>query len=196
MRNPNIRCPLPPVGADPDSLRQFEGTGSPKFRVLPLIPSTGGTTNVTQGGGSSTSGGSGGGSGTSSNTLSAKTSTVVLATIPPFSAVRTTINLSQSFQLLSIAANAGCCIRLYGSLAGQAADSARPVDAPPAAEVTQNLIIDIVLDTAPFIWQTQNIIGANQNAPQSTTIYVTVINPGGAGLGSTTVTVNYIPLET
>jgi hypothetical protein len=194
MSNPNIRCPLPPVGADPDSLRQFEGNESPKFRVLPLIPQTGGTTTVTEGG-TSTSGGSGGSSGTTPSAIVSKSVAVTVSSVPAGSAVNTTAAVSQSFQLLSIAASRGLCVRLYGTRAAQVADAVRPVDAPAAAEVTGNLIVDVVLDTAPFIWQTQNILGANQDAPQMSTIYVTVINPTTAGFGATSVTLSYVPLE-
>src|SRR6266702_6429600 len=37
--NPVIRCPLPPFGADPDVLRQFEtGSQIPHIRLFPLLP--------------------------------------------------------------------------------------------------------------------------------------------------------------
>lgn len=196
MSNPNIRCPLPPVGADPDSLRQFEGNESPKFRVLPLIPPTGGTTTVTTSGGSSSSGGSGGSGGTTPTAINAKTVTLTIGAVGPNAAVRTQLSLSQSYQLVSLTANNPCCIRLYGTAAAQSGDSVRPPDNPVPAEITMNLIIDVVLDTVPYVWQTQNIVGANQDSPQSATTYITVINPSVTGLSNVVVTITYAPLET
>jgi hypothetical protein len=197
MSNPNIRCPLPPVGADPDSLRQFEGSESPKFRVLPLNPQTGGTTTVKEfGGGASSGGSSSGGSSGSSINIVAKTASATFVSIAGNSSAQTTVVLSQSFQILSITANQGCCVRLYGSIAGQTADSGRGVDAPAPAETTQGLIIDVVLDTSPFVWQPHNIIGANGDSVQSKNVYMTIINPGAAAINGLLVTISYVPLET
>lgn len=193
MSNPNIRCPLPPVGADPDSLRQFEGHESPKFRVLPLQPQTGGSTTVEEfasSGGSSSSGGGG----SSAFTIVPKTVSVSIATL--IGSALVPVTLSQSFQLLYISANQPCCVRLYGSAASRTADIGRAVDAPVPAEVTQGLVIDVVLDTSPYLWQTQNIIGANQDATQGTTGYLNVINPSASPLSGLTVTIGYVPLET
>jgi hypothetical protein len=195
MSNPNIRCPLPPVGADVDSLRQFEGSESPKFRVLPLTPQTGGTTTVKEFGGASSGSSSGGSSGSSIN-LVAKTASATFVSIAGNSSAQTTVVLSQSFQILSITANQGCCVRLYGSIAGQTADSGRGVDAPAPAETTQGLIIDVVLDTSPFVWQPQNIVGSNSDSIQSKNVYVTVINSGPAAINGLLLTISYVPLET
>jgi len=193
MSNPNIRCPLPPVGADPDSLRQFEGNESPKFRVLPLLPQTGGTTTVKQGGSTGTS--SGGGS-SSSVSIVAKTASATFVNIAGGGSATTSVVMSQSFQILSITANLGCCIRLYGSASARTSDVGRGVDAPAPAETTQGLIIDVVFDTAPFVWQCQNIVGANSDSLQNTNVYVTVINPGSASISGLQVTITYVPLET
>lgn len=196
MSNPNIRCPLPPVGADPDSLRQFEGNESPKFRVLPLQPQTGGATTVDEFGGGTSSGGSSGGSSGSSVNIVAKTASATFVSIAGNGAAQTTVTLSQSFQILSITANQGCCVRLYGSTDGQTADSGRGVDDPAPAATTQGLIIDVVLDTTPFVWQPQSIVGSNSDSIQSKNVYVTVINPGAAAINGLLVTISYVPLET
>ena len=193
--NPNIRCPLPPVGGDPDSLRQFEGNESPKFRVLPLIPQTGGATTLNEFGGGAASGGSSGGSSGGINIV-AKTASVTFVSIAGSSSTQTTVVLSQSFQILSIAANQGCCVRLYGSASARTSDAGRGVDAPAPAETTQGLIIDVVLDTTPFIWQPQNIVGSNSDSIQSKNCYVTVINPGNAAINGLLLTISYVPLET
>lgn len=196
MSNPNIRCPLPPVGADPDSLRQFEGSESPKFRVLPLQPQTGGTTTVKEFGGGAGSGSSSSGGSSTSTAIVAKTVSATFVSIAGGTAATTTVVMSQSFQVLSIAANQGCCIRLYSTAAFRTGDIGRGVDVAVPAEVTQGIIIDVVLDTTPFIWQPQSIVGANSDQVQSANIYMTVINPGSAAINGVLVTISYVPLET
>ena len=196
--NPSIRCPLPPFNSDPDTLRQFEnGTLSPKIRVLPLPPnpgSGGGTTTIVNNVG--TSGSSGGG--TSTNT----TTTLVASSVAPVTGLLIaggvftgTVLLAKSFQLLSISANAACEVRLYGTAAAQAFDAARPLDTPVSPEVTSNLIVDVVLDTLPYFWPLQNIVGANQDTPQSKTLYISVFNLAGAPVTNIAVTLNYVALE-
>jgi len=191
----NIRTVLPPIGADTDSLRQFEGKNtSPQFRIIPLAPQTGGGTTVSAaGGGTSTSGGSGG---TVPASIASKTASLFVAQIPAGSAVRLTAILSQSFQVLYLASNQAACIRLYGAQVAQVTDSVRAVDAPAPAETTQGLILDVVLDTAPFIWYAQNVVGSNQNTTQSALAYVTVINPSNAPLSNVVITLAFVPLET
>lgn len=192
MASSMARCPLPPTFADADSLRTFQkGSSTPQFRIMPLVPQTGGTTTVTSGGSSSESSGGGGGS-----AVSTATTASVTVNIPASGAIITRVAATQSFQLLSISANAPCCVRLYGNAAAQDTDSSRAIDAPVPAELTQNIIIDLVFDTAPYFWTTQNIMGVNADSPQGTTLYVTVLNPTAAPLSNATVYITYIPLET
>ena len=201
--NPSIRCPLPPIGADPDSLRQFEGSTTPKFRVLPLPPQTGSVTVIKSGGGASSSaasgsggsGGSGGAGGGGATGGVVQTVSTVIVSLAGNTAVLVPVTLSRSFQILSISANQPCCVRLYGSATARTADAGRGVDAPAPAETTQGLIIDVVFDTAPFVWQCQNIVGANGDPTQSPTAYMTIINPGNAGLSGATVFISFVPLE-
>jgi hypothetical protein len=196
--NPSIRCPLPPFNSDPDTLRQFEnGTLSPKIRVLPLPPNSGsggGATTIVNN--ISTSGSSGGG--TSTNT----TTTLVASSVTPVTGLLIaggvftgTVQLAKSFQLLSISASAPCEVRLYGTAAAQAFDAARPLDAPVPPEVMSNLIVDVVLDTLPYFWPLQNITGANQDTPQSKTLYMSVFNLAGVPETNISVTIAYVPME-
>ena len=190
--SPTVRCPLPPTNADADSLRTFQkGSSTPQFRVMPLPPQTGGSTTVTEGGSSSSSSGSGGGT-----AVSVATTVSITANIPANGATITSIAATQSFQLLSISTNAPCCVRLYGNAAAQDTDSSRVIDAPVPAELTQNIIIDLVFDTAPYFWTTQNIVGVNAESPQGTTLYVTVLNPNAVAISNLTVYVTYVPVET
>ena len=190
--SPTVRCPLPPTNADADSLRTFQkGSSTPQFRVMPLPPQTGGSTTVTEGGSSSSSSGSGGGT-----AVSVATTVSTTVNIPANGATITRIAATQSFQLLSISTNAPCCVRLYGNAAAQDTDSSRAIDAPVPAELTQNIIIDLVFDTTPYFWTTQNIMGVNADSPQGTTLYVTILNPNAVPISNLTVYITFLPLET
>ena len=192
MASATARCPLPPTFADADSLRTFQkGSSTPQFRIMPLVPQTGGTTTVISEGSSSESGGGGGGS-----AVSTATTASVTVNIPASGAIITRVAATQAFQLLSISANAPCCVRLYGNAAAQDTDSSRAIDAPVPAELTQNIVIDLVFDTIPYFWTTQNIVGVNADSPQGTTLYVTVLNPTAAPLSNVTVYITYVPLFT
>ena len=186
-----VRCPLPPTNADADSLRTFQkGSSTPQFRVMPLPPQTGGTSVVTTGGASTSSGGS------SSGGVSAIARTATVSVnIPANSAVLTRVAASRSFQLFSVGSTAPADVRLYGSQATQSSDSSRKIDAPVPAELTQGLLLDVVFDTVPYFWNTQNITGVNADSPQTTNLYVSVFNPNPIPLSNVTVYITYLPLE-
>ena len=193
--SPRMRTAVPGTNADADLINQVgKGGSNPQFRMLPLPPSSGGSVTVITGGNSTSSGSSSGGS--SSTSINPKTVTLSIPSLGPNSLIATSVTASQSFQMLSVASNNPVCVRLYGSAAAQISDSSRAVDAPVPAELVQNIILDIVLDTSPYIWYCQNIVGINANAPQSTLLYVTVINASNVGLSGTTITIALIPLET
>jgi hypothetical protein len=191
--SPRTRCPLPPTNADADSLRTFQkGSSTPQFRVMPLVPPTGGSVTVTTGGGTSSSGSSS--SGGSSSASAAKTASVTV-NIPANSAILTRVTIASSFQIFSVAATAPVDVRLYGSQAVQSSDTARQVDAPVPAELTQNIILDVVFDTVPYFWNTQNIVGVNADSPQSTSLYVSVFNKMSTPLSNITIYITYVPIE-
>lgn len=194
IANPSIRCPLPPFNIDPDTLRQFEvGNLTPQIRVIPLPQQTGGSNTITNTASSSSSSSSGGGSSISGIAL--KSVTLTSGVIVVGGSQLTSVSMAKSFQLISIASTSACDIRLYGTNAAQSFDNSRLIDAPVPAETMMNLITDIVFDTAPFVWDFQNLVGANQDSPQSTTIYITIKNTGSAPLASTSLTFNFLPLE-
>ena len=195
--SPRSRCPLPPTNADADSLRTFEkGSSTPQFRALPLPPQTGSTTSTSSTGGTSSSSGGGsggsGGSGGGSSSPAAKTASVVV-NVPGNDATLTRVTTSQSFQLFSVGATAPCDVRLYGNQGAQSADSSRQIDAPIPAELSQNIILDVVFDTTPYFWNTQNISGLNADSPQGTSLYVSVFNPNSTPLSNVTVYITYVP---
>jgi hypothetical protein len=191
----NARCPLPPTNADADSIRTFQkGSSTPQFRVMPLVPQTGGNAVVTEVSASSSTSSTSSGSGSTSTSATPQTISVT-ANIAPLDAIVTQVTASRSFQLFSISANAGCCVRIYGNAAAQSIDNARAIDAPVPAELTQNIIIDVVFDTVPYFWTTQNIVGVNSDSPQGKTLYVTILNTTDTPLSNVTVFITFLPLE-
>jgi hypothetical protein len=195
--NPSIRCPLPPFNVNVDTLRQFdqsEGAG-PKRRVIPLPISTSIGNGIVVQKAVAISTGSSGGSSSTTATLTAKTVVFTSPLVAPGVSSFQAINMSsKSFQLITAIANGPCEVRIYGSAIAQAIDASRPTDAPLAAELGNNMITDVVLDTAPFTWNWQNRVGANSNTPQTTSIYITVTNLG-MGTAAPQVTFVFLPLE-
>lgn len=192
--NPFIRCPLPPLNANSDTLRQFNEDGKiPARRVIPLPVSTGS-------GGSSTtinnttvySSGSGGGS-TPSTPLTSQTVTVNIPSLTAGATYTALVVMAKSFQLLSMTSSNPIEARIYGDPTTQIIDIGRLTDTPPPFETTPGLITDVVLDTSPYQWNWQNRIGANASSPQTTTIYMTFV--GVSGIPGATVTVTFLPLE-
>jgi len=194
--NPWIRSPIPPTAAGPDTLRQFnDGDANvPRRRLLPL-PSTvtgsgsGSTVNTTVISSPSSS------SSTSTPTsLKAQTITYVSPLLNSGITSYSALNLTaKSFQLITCTATGPCEIRIYGSSIAMAADASRPMYAPLAAELANNLITDLVLDTAPYTWNWQNRVGANSNTPQTTNLYIAVTNLSGPTMVQVNITM--LPLE-
>lgn len=193
VRNTVMRCPLPPVQVTPDSLRQFYMGGQvPQMRLLTppsnITGSSGGTvistTNITTASTSSSS----------SVSLAATSASFTTPTINPNAYYSGSVLLAKSFQLLSIAANAPCEIRMYGSQAEQLIDAGRSLDQAPSAGVWQNIITDVALDSSPYIFYCQNRNGANADSPQTSLIYITVFNIGTVSQ-QITASFQYVALE-
>ena len=194
--NPIIRCPIPPTSAGPDTLRQFNDGNSliPRRRILPLPNNTGGGSGTTINN-TTVSGSSGGGSGPSTSALTAQNVAFTSTLLPAGSTTYQTLNMSsKSFQLISCKANGACELRIYGSASAMAIDASRPLDAPLAAELGNNMITDVVLDTAPFNWYWQNRLGANSNVPQTPNSYVAVTNLGSTP-NTIALTITFLQLE-
>ena len=192
--NPCIRTPLPPINAGPDTLRQFNQDGIvPMRRVLPLPVSNGlGGASVTN---NNTTVISSGGGGSSAVSLAAKVVVVKTSLLGPSATLRQTVAMpAKSFQLLSCIATGACEVRIYGSASAMSADSTRALDAPLAAELSNGLLSDVVLDTAPYQWAWQNRIGANSDNPQTNNLYVSITNLSSS-TASPVVSVTFLPLE-
>lgn len=189
-----MRCPLPILGAaTPDALRSYFLDGqvpqvrllTPQSTVIGQSSSTSSTTVLASSSSSSSSG--------TVATLAAATATITTATIGPNSKYTGVLQLSKSFQLLSIAVNSPARVELYGTSSAQGSDLARGLDVAPAAGTAQNIICDVVLDTVPYQWTFQNRVGASGNSPQTSSIYVTVTNLDTTS-DAITLTLVYVPL--
>jgi hypothetical protein len=206
----NLRFILPAFNSDPDTLRQFDNlSSSTKIRILPRpqprggktikITNASGTSTSTSGGsggsGSGGSGGSGSGGSGADAILNPKTAVVTTGVLSLGMVAQTSIQMAQSEQLINMSANGPCEVRLYGTQTAQSFDASRPSGNPVQPEIAQNVITCVVLDTAPFLWPWQNRICANQDNPQTATIYVTVIGTNPLSGAPVTVTITYLPLE-
>lgn len=192
--NPTIRCPLPPFNIDPDTLRQFEtGTGFPLTRIIPLPPITGSSPSSSTATVISTS--------SSSTvvpvptTIKALSVTFQTGALLPGASFVGSVQMSKSFQLLSVSCSSEAEVRIYGTSASQSFDNGRALDAPVPPEITTNIIADAILDSSPFSWAFQNVIGADQNATQTATIYVSVYNIAAAPVSNISTTIGYVPLQ-
>jgi len=192
--NSNMRFILPPFNADPDSVRQFE-SNSPKIRIWPRPQQTGGTSTTTKTSGTAATSASSSSS-AASVTLLTKTAVFTTNLLPAGSNYQTSLQLSKSFQLITMTANTPCEVRIYGTQQAQLFDTPRPTGNPVPPEITQNILTCVTLTTPPFVWPWQNRCGANQDIPQSSTIYVTVFNVVPTSATPATVTITYLPLET
>jgi len=189
-----LRCPLPPVWtATPDTIRQFyQGNQVPQIRLFnpdPVAKGGGSVTNITNVSGSNST--SSGGSTTAS--LSITSMSVQTTSLTPGSQFVGSFDLSKAFELLSLSATSPCRVRMYGSLVAQSADLSRALDTSPPAGTGQNIICDVVLDTAPLLWNFQNREGANADNPVTSKVYLTVTNLDAIS-DIVTLSFSYIPI--
>lgn len=193
--NAFIRCPLPPFNVSPDTLRQFNENGKvPTRRVIPLpvASQAGGNTTVINNTEVTTSTTSA--SGNATVVVSAKTVTLNLNPMSPGDAVMATLSVAAVAVLITVGSSDSCEIRIYGDTVSQSLDVSRSTDTAPAFEITTGLVTDVVLDTTPLQWNWQNRIFINQDAPATTNLYVTVLNPT-LNTVTPSVTITYLPLE-
>jgi len=196
--NPFLRCPMPPVGITPDSLRQYYVKGQvPQFRILtPAKRQTAGSgsTNISTTLTATTTATGGGTVAPPVNNTAAVNVSLTTAALNPNVMFLGSVAISKSFQLLGISANVACRIEIYGSQIDQLNDVSRQLDISPFPGTQQNLITDLALDSPPYQWSWQNRVGANSENPQNGTAYITVTNLSGAS-AAITVSLTYVPLE-
>lgn len=202
--NTFLRCPLPPVAATSDTLRQFYIRGQiPQFRIL-----TAGNNNQNAVGGGTvinninvTSSGGGGGTPIlppppppppDPNTL--KQVSLTTPTINPSGRFITTIGTSRTYQLISITTSSSARVELYSTASSQSGDLSRGLDIAPPAGTYQGIICDLALDADPFSWYFESLVGNNADHPQQAVTYITVTNIGNTS-AAITVSFAYLVLE-
>jgi hypothetical protein len=195
--NPYLRCPIPPVAATADSLRQYYVGGLvPQNRIM--TPAT-----LSQGGG--TSGGGTTSVITNTSVTSTTTVTTKVGTIQSASVTTPVINQNQSFTAtlntstafvpLTVSVSKAARVELYATKAAQSSDLLRPITTSPGPGTEQGLLLDVYLDTAPFSWAvTPATACANNDSPQVALSYITVTNPAPMSV-AITVTVRYLILK-
>lgn len=189
--NPNLRCPLPPFNSNPDTLRQFEtGDAMPKIRVIPLPVHSAAPPMRTAAVASSSSSGSS--STVIPTTITAKSVTLNTGTLTAGSSFTGSVQMAKSFQLLLMTSDSLCEVRIYGTAASQSFDQGRANGDPVPPEITTNIVTCVSFEDT-LSWDWQNRIGANQDNPQTSTIYISVFTD--VDTTNIAVTVTFLPLE-
>lgn len=194
-RDSKLRFSAPNIpGAFPssDTLTGFHLGGQiPQYRI-PTAPtqtgsvstSTVATSVVTTGGGGTTT----------NNPPTAQTASSTTSVLSPAGQFTGVITMAKAFVVLSVSVNTAARVRLYGTASSQTTDLARPITQGPGFGTEQSIIGDMVLDTAPVVWQAVDMVGANGDSPQSTAVYITVDNLSVMSTDAT-VTIVYVPLQ-
>jgi hypothetical protein len=133
-------------------------------------------------------------SSTTNNPSTSKTVSITTSVLSPGQIYTGIITMAKAFVLLNLSANDPARIELYSTLNGQTADLHRPATQGPGYGTEQAIITDIVLDTAPYIWQAVNVIGANGDSPQNQNIYLSVTNLSNASQAYV-VSISYVPVQ-
>ena len=184
-----MKYPLPPVSVSPDSLRQYYRGGQlPQKRIISSVPTVAGGNSVTN----TTVNQNITNSNINVNTLSfaikqASVTTYALANGQIFTAP---LVMGKVFQVLGFSCSQAARVELYGSALTQTLDSARPIDTTPAEGTVQGLVFDAVVDTFPYRWTLQNVVGTNIETPTTNLTYISVTNEGN--YGEITVTLSYV----
>ena len=198
VRDSKLRFSAPNIpGAFPSSdtlLGYHLGGQIPQYRI-PVPPSqTGGTSTATSFGTAIVTGGGTSSSTTTNNPAKSQTTSIATPVINPSNQFTGILTMAKAFVVLTVTVNAAARVRLYSTASAQNVDRTRPITQGPGYGTEQGIIGDIVLDTAPVVWQAENMVGCNGDSPQTANVYLTVDN---IGLASTaiTVTILYVPIQ-
>ncbi len=195
VQNPSMRCPVPQTNFSADANTQFyRGNTVPQYRTfspsqLVGTGNTGGsTTTVTnvESSGSST---------TNTVSLSIKNASLTTPVLNPNQTYTTSLALSRAIAILHVTATAAARIRVYATAAAQTLDLSRATTQAPAFGVTQGIILDLTLDTSPYMWLCSPVaLGANGDSPTAALGYITITQIAPTS-GTITATFQYLPLE-
>lgn len=195
--NPFLRCPIPPVAATPDNLRQYyQGGLIPQFRIM--TPAS--LSQSTVGGATSAGSSTVISSSSSSTTVVTKIGTVQTAAITtpvlnPGQTYQTTLSTSSTFVPLTISVNNAARIELYATNSAQIVDQTRANTTSPGPATQQGILLDVTLNTSPLTWLvTPSLPASNGDSPQKSLSYITVTNEGVASV-AITASLQYLILE-
>jgi hypothetical protein len=188
-----MRCPVPPTPFTADSSRQFyRGHSLPQYRLLVPAPLSGNNNNSS--GTTVTNATSSSSSTTIITQLSIKSASFSTPVLTPGSTYAGVVTMSSAFNIVGLSANLPARVRLYATAASQTSDQHRPSTQAPPFEVTQGLICDVVMDTAPFAWiLTPCPNGSNGDFPRTARVYGTIDNVGAAA-ETVSATIQYVEL--
>jgi len=193
-QNPSMRCPVPQTNFSNEASKQFYRGGTvPQFRTFSPSPLTG-TTGT--GGGTTTTNVVSGSTVTNTVSLSVKNASITTPVLNPNQTYTNSLLLARAFQIIQVTATAAARIRVYATAATQMLDLSRATAQAPAFGTTQGLILDLTLDTTPYMWLCSPIpTGANGDNPTASLGYVTITQIAPMS-GTITATFQYLPLET
>ena len=198
VRDSKLRFSAPNIpGAFPSSdtlLGYHLGGQIPQYRI-PVPPSqTGGASTTTSFGTAVVTGGGTSSSTTTNNPAKSQTTSITTPVINPGNHFTGVLTMAKAFVVLTVTVNSAARVRLYGTANARNGDLSRPITQGPGYGTEQGIIGDIALDTAPVVWQAENMTGYNGDSPQTANVYLTVDN---LGLASTaiTATILYVPIQ-
>jgi hypothetical protein len=195
--NPYLRTTVPlPYQYTPDTLRQFNRPGVSSFRTSPLPPNALPSINsLAQGIANTAVAGIVSGSGLPT---SLSTATIGTGSLGNGTTQTGTITIAGVFTLVWVIVNLPARVRLYSTASARNTDVPRPVSVPPVAGLANYVISDHYLTGAasiPLSFPCATVIvGANQDASASSTIYWTITNYSG-GTTTITATLKFLPME-
>lgn len=183
---------LPGSFPSSDTLRGYHlGTQIPQWRIpVPSQASAQGAGTSTATATTTTSSSST----TTNNPAKSQTASLTTPTLGPGGQFTGVLTVAKAFVVLTVTVDNPARVRLYSTASAQTADLARPSTQGPGFGTEQGIIGDINLDTVPVVWQAVNMVGANGDSPQSTSIYVTIDNITTSS-ETVTVSVTYVPVQ-
>lgn len=186
-------APIPGlIFSSPDQLRGFHLGGMiPQYRTI--LPAQNNNSGTSSGTATSvvTSGGSSGGT---SNPPKAQTASITTSVLSPGGQFTGSLSMAKSYIVLFVSVNTAARVRLYSTAAAQTVDLSRPITSGAGFGTEQGIVGDMVLDTAPVVWEAQNMTGVNGDSPQGATAYLTCDNLSSSST-AINVSVVYVPLQ-
>lgn len=183
---------LPGTFPSSDTLRGYHiGAIIPQWRIpVPAQASAQGASTST----ASTTVISSSSSTTTNNPAKSQTASVMTTVLNPGDHFTGVLTMAKAFVVLQATVSSAARVRLYATNLSQTLDLSRPITQGPGYGTEQGIIGDMVLDTTPVVWQAVNMVGANGDNPQSTTVYVTVDNLAAA-TEAISVSIVYVPIQ-